>query len=89
MRATLCGMARLNLTLSDDTLMRLVRYAEDLGIPRSAAARQLLQQAIDRLERIESARKLAADYTAGRPDSNAILSELEAGQFELLDDEYE
>ncbi len=83
----MCVMTRLNLTLDTDTLLRLKSYAELIGVQRTTAARQLLLEALSRRERIEAQRSLAADYAEGRLDSRAILSDLEVGQLELLQDE--
>jgi predicted transcriptional regulator len=78
-------MARLNLTLDDDTYSRLEQHARDEGMARSAIARELLKQALNRMERHARLEKLARDYARGRDDAEALLADLEAGQFELLD----
>jgi hypothetical protein len=79
-------MARLNMTLETDTLIRLEERANDRGIARAAVARELLIDALDRLERRERKERLARDYAADRDDAARVLAELEAGQIELLDD---
>jgi hypothetical protein len=79
-------MARLNLTLGDDTFDRLEKRAIEQGKARSAVARELLVGALDRLAKQERLQRLARDYAADRADAAAILAELEAGQLELLDD---
>lgn len=83
-------MARLNLTLDEDTYRRLSRHARIARTPRSAAARKLLSDALDRLEANERARALAAAYIADRqdPEARSLLEELESGQLELLVDEH-
>lgn len=79
-------MARLNLTLEDDTFDRLERRAIDQGKARAAIARELLIGALDRLARQERQERLARDYAADRDDAAAILAEHETGQLDLLDD---
>ena len=80
-------MARLNLTLDEDTLSRLDRDARRVGKPRAELARDLLRETLARREAAERTRKLAADYARGRDDDGALLREIEAGQLELMDDE--
>lgn len=79
-------MARLNLTLEDDTFDRLEERASDLGKARAAVARELLIGALDRLERQERQEQLARDYAADRDDAARVLAELETGQLEILSD---
>ena len=78
-------MARLNLTLDKDTFNRLDRYAQGAGRARSAIARELLVEALNRIERHARLERLARDYAQGRDDAQSVLSDLEAGQLELLD----
>jgi metal-responsive CopG/Arc/MetJ family transcriptional regulator len=80
-------MARLNLTLDDDTLRRLDRHTRKSGQPRAALARELLREALAQREAGERRKQLAADYAAGRGDARAVLADWEAGQLELMDDE--
>jgi plasmid stability protein len=80
-------MARLNLTLDDDTLRRLDRHTRKSGQPRAALARELLREALAQREAGERRKQLAADYAAGRGDGRAVLADWEAGQLELMDDE--
>ena len=80
-------MGRLNLTLDDDTLSWLTRTAKRVGRRRATVAREILREGLARREALERARKLAADYAAGRPDARALLDELEAGQLDVLGDE--
>lgn len=82
-------MPRLNLTLDETTDRRLTRHARSVRAPRSAAARMLLAEALDRLEASEKARALAAAYIADRkdPESRELLREIESGQLEVLGDE--
>lgn len=80
-------MARLNLTLDEDTFRRLDRHIKRTGRPRAALARELLREALAQREAAEQRRQLAADYAAGRSDARAVLRDLEAGQLALMDDE--
>ncbi|MSP62888.1 MAG: hypothetical protein EXR72_21655 [Myxococcales bacterium] len=80
-------MSRLNLTLDADTSLRLNRYARSGGKPRAAIARELLREGLARREAQERAKKLAADYAAGRGDARAVLKDLEGAQIDLLDDD--
>jgi metal-responsive CopG/Arc/MetJ family transcriptional regulator len=80
-------MARLNLTLDEDTFRRLDRHTKRTGRPRAALARELLREGLAQREAAERRRQLAADYAAGRSDARAVLTDLEAGQLALMDDE--
>lgn len=80
-------MARLNLTLDDDTLDALNRHARQTGKPAAAVARQLLRGAIAEADARERARKLARDYAAGAQDAAELLEDLELPQLDLVDDE--
>lgn len=77
-------MSRLNLTLDKDTLARLDARARRAGTERAALARTLLRDALDRQDRIERRKKLAADYTADREDARELLQDFEAGELDLL-----
>lgn len=78
-------MARLNLTLPDDTLSRIIKHARRQRVPSAGLARTLLVEALDRREALERRRKLAADYAAGRQEASGLLAALEAGELELLE----
>jgi hypothetical protein len=78
-------MARLNLTLDEDTLNRLEEYAQDAGKARSAIARELLVKGLNGIDRQARLERLARDYARGRDDAESLLSDFEAGQLELLD----
>ena len=80
-------MARVNLTLDSDTYQGLQRFAKRERARVATFARSLLREGISRREAAEQARKLAADYAAGRPDAEEILAGLERAQLEILDDE--
>jgi hypothetical protein len=80
-------MARLNLTLDDDTFRRLDRHTRRVGKPRAKVATEILREGLARLEAAERRKRLAADYAAGRADARALLKDLESPQLELLDDE--
>jgi hypothetical protein len=82
-------MQRLNLTLDDDTSMRLERHAKRAGARRATLARELLREALVRRETEERRRKLAADYAAGRRDAAALLEDHEIAQDEVIGDEGE
>jgi hypothetical protein len=76
-------MARLNLTLDDDTLLRLDRHAREAGAQRASLARTLLREALERREALARRRKLAADYAADRDDIREALKDFEPGELEL------
>lgn len=78
-------MARLNLTLDADTIVRLEKHARQAGTRRATLARNLLREAIARRESAEHQRKLAADYASERASTRELLRELEAGELERLD----
>ena len=80
-------MARLNLTLDQDTVRRLDRHTKRSGRPRAAVARELLREALGRREALERRQQLARDYAAGTSDGLTLLRDLEAPQLDLLDDE--
>lgn len=77
-------MERLNLTLDPGTSEALTKHARTAGRPRATFARELLREAITRRESLETQRKLARDYAAGRDDAQELLAELELAQLELL-----
>ena len=76
-------MARVNLTLDDDTKAWLERHAKPER--RAALARSLIREGIARREAIARRKKLAADYAAGRTDK--VIGSFEVGSLELLGDE--
>jgi len=80
-------MARLNVTLDDDTFTRLVRHARREGGRRAALARRILREGLDAREARERRMKLAADYAAGRSDARELLQGLEAAQLDWFDEE--
>lgn len=80
-------MERLNLTLDESTSLALQRHAERRGLGRAALARELIREAIEQREARERHRKLAMDYVSGREDAAELLAELEAPQFDLLDED--
>jgi hypothetical protein len=80
-------MARLNLTLDEDTFRRLDRHTKRSGKPLAALAKELLREGLARREAAERRKRLATDYAAGRRDARTLLKDLEAGQIELMDDE--
>jgi metal-responsive CopG/Arc/MetJ family transcriptional regulator len=80
-------MARVNLTLDEDTFRRLNRHTKRLGKPRVRVVAEILREGLARREAAERRKRLAADYAAGGADTRALLKDLEAGQLELMDDE--
>lgn len=80
-------MARVNLTLDEDTFRQLDRHTRRLGKPRAKLAVEILREGLARREAAERRKQLAADYAAGRRDARALLEDLERGQLELMDDE--
>ena len=80
-------MARINLTLDRDTYAELEEHARKSGKPRARVVKDLLAEALQLHVTRERRRQLARDYAAGRGDARAILSDLEAGQLDLLGDE--
>jgi len=87
MCASIRVMARVNLTLDEETFAELDRHTKLLGKPRAALARDLLHEALASRRAAERRRQLAADYAAGREDARALLRDLESAQLELMDDE--
>jgi hypothetical protein len=82
-------MARVNLTLDDDTFRRLERHARRLGKPKARAATEVLKEGLTRHESAERRAKLARDYAAQRRDGSALVRDLERAQLDLLGDEDE
>lgn len=82
-------VVRVNLTLDDVTAERLQRHARRSGERQATLARELLRQALDQRDAAERARKLAADYAAGRAEARRLLSDWEGPQAEAVGDEVE
>lgn len=82
-----CVMPRLNLTLDIDTYSRLEGHARRHDTPRSAFARQLIDEALTQREADERREKLAADYASEREEAESSIVELEVGQLEVIGDE--
>ncbi len=80
-------MARVNLTLDEETFRRLDRHTKRLGKPRATVVLEILRDGLARQEAAERRKRLTADYAAGRRDARALLKDLEGGQLELMDDE--
>jgi hypothetical protein len=78
-------MARLNLTLDEDTFRRLDRHARETRSRRSTVAKILIQEALDRREAAPRRRKLALDYAAERESTRELLRDLDAAQLEPVD----
>lgn len=79
-------MARLNLTLDDDTARWLDRHARKAGARRATLARELLREGLARREALERRRAWARDYAAGRADAREVIADLEGAQLELIDE---
>jgi len=80
-------MARVNLTLDEETFRELDRHIKRTGKPRATVVRELLREGLARRAAAERRKRLAADYAAGRSDARAVLEDLESAQLELMDDE--
>jgi len=80
-------MARLNLTLDEDTLAAVTRDALKEGVGLATHARRLLRDAVVQRERIERRKRWADAYVAGRADARRLLEDWEPGSLELLGDE--
>lgn len=80
-------MARLNLTLDDDTLEALSRDARKSHLQVATHARALLSEALTRRGLLERRRVWAEAYRADRTDARRLAAELEPAMLELLDDE--
>lgn len=80
-------MARLNLTLDEDTSNRLVQHAKRRGTRRTALARRIIREGLDARESLERRKKLAEDYAAGRSDARELLEDLETPQLDWFDGE--
>jgi hypothetical protein len=80
-------MARLNLTLDDDTLAALSREARHAGVRVATHARQLLAEAVARHQLLQRRRVWAEAYRADRADAVKLVAHLEPATFDLLGDE--
>ncbi|MEE8586747.1 MAG: hypothetical protein V3T83_18045 [Acidobacteriota bacterium] len=80
-------MARLNLTLTQETFDDLSRHAEQSGVPRARLAREILAEGLEERTSAEKRLRLAQDYRAGRRDAQMLLQDLEVAQLELLGEE--
>ena len=80
-------MARLNVTLDQETYAALQRHAKRVRKPRAKVAKEILAEGLARRDAASHRKKLAADYLAGRADTRALLKDLELSQLELIDDE--
>jgi len=81
-------MSRLSLTLKADTLSKLERAARSRRVRVATYTRRLVEDALERAERAEELKKLAGDYAADRKDASELLMDMEAGQLDLLNDEW-
>jgi hypothetical protein len=80
-------MARLNLTLDEETLAALRGDAQREHRRLATHARELLREAMARRQRERRARTWADAYRADRADATKLVRELEPGALELMGDE--
>ena len=80
-------MARLNLTLDEETWRRLDECARRSGERRASLARRLLKEALGRRDVLERRKKVARDFAAAGSHDVDLLRALEEGQLDLLDDD--
>jgi hypothetical protein len=80
-------MARLNLTLDQDTFSQLNRAARTRHRPVATHARELLREALERERQEERWRVWEDAYRADRADARRALAAFEPGQLALMDDE--
>lgn len=80
-------MARVNLTLDEETFRQLERHASQLHKPRARLVVEIVREGLARRESAARRRRLAADYAAGRADARSVLADFEAAQLDLLDDD--
>ncbi len=80
-------MARLNMTLDDDTLSALSRDARQAGVGVATHARHLLREAVARRALAERRRAWAEAYRADRPDARKLTADLTGPMLDLIDDE--
>jgi len=80
-------MARLNLTLDEETWRRLDERARRSGERRASLARRLLQEALGRREALDRRKRVARDYAAAGSHDVELLREIEEGQLDLLEDD--
>ena len=73
-------MARLNLTLDDDTEKALREHAAVHHTSVATLARTLLQEALERRRRDAFERRLARDYAAQWGDAESVDESMEAAQ---------
>jgi metal-responsive CopG/Arc/MetJ family transcriptional regulator len=80
-------MARLNVTLDQETYEALERHARRARKPRAGIIKEILAEGLARRDAAARRKKLAADYLAGRADAREVLKDLESPQLELMDDD--
>jgi hypothetical protein len=80
-------MARLNVTLDQETYEALERHARRVRKPRAGIIKEILVEGLARRDAAARRKKLAADYLAGRADAREVLKDLESPQLELMDDD--
>ena len=73
-------MARLNLTLDNDTENELREHASTLKVSVATLARALIVEAIGRRKRLAFEQRMAQDYAAQWADADCVDEALEAAQ---------
>lgn len=78
-------MERLNVSLGEALVGRIRRMAKSEGKGLAAVARQLIEEALARRERLEVEARMARDYAAGArdPEESALVAEATAAADEL------
>lgn len=80
-------MARLNLTLDDDTFATLERDARRERSQLSTFARRLLKEALEQRERERRWREWEDAYRRGASEDRRLVRDMEAGQLDGIGDE--
>ena len=80
-------MARLNLTLDDDTFAALERDAHRERARLATYATRLLKEALERRERERRWRTWEDAYRAGAADDRRLLADMEGAQLDVVGDE--
>jgi len=82
-------MERLNVSLGEALVGRIRRMAKSEGKGLAAVARQLIEEALARRERLDVEARMARDYAAGArdPEESALVAEASAAGDELAERE--
>ena len=81
------AVERLNVSLGDALAERIRRLAKSEGKGLAAVARQLIEEALARRERLNFEAKMVRDYAAGArdPEERALVAEATAAGDELAE----